>query len=230
MFRSLANFFRGSDWTDEIVARFDEMLELAEQNFHLCADRLVDGSDPERIRDELYARDREINARERDIRRRIIAHLAASPSEHEIPMAFILTTLVKDAERIGDYVKNLFEVMSIDGSTSFERAVYDPHYDGIRTQVKDLFTRVRTAFRNSDKEAAHSAITESRETMRRCEEEIRKIAKGNHPTPIAVALVLTGRHYKRILAHLTNIATSVVMPADRIDYYDEPTRPSGYQS
>jgi phosphate uptake regulator len=44
--------------------------------------------------------------------------------------------------------------------------------------------------------------------------------------PVAVALVLTGRHYKRILAHLTNIATAVVMPADRIDYYDEPQRPA----
>ena len=49
-----------------------------------------------------------------------------------------------------------------------------------------------------------------------------KIAHGEHPTPVAVALVLTGRFYKRILGHLTNIATSVVVPADRVDYYDEP--------
>jgi phosphate uptake regulator len=226
MFRSLANFFRGHDWTDEVVAAFDEMLELAEQNFRLCADLLVEGEDIDRVRDELYARDREINARERDIRRRIIAHLAASPSEHEIPTAFILTTLVKDAERIGDYVKNLFEVMHVDGTKSFERSVYDPHYDGIRTRVKGLFGRVRKAFRDSDKETARAAITEAREQMRRCEEEIRRIAASNLPVPVAVALVLTGRHYKRILAHLTNIATAVVMPADRIDYYDEPQRPA----
>ena len=45
MFRSLANFFRGDDWPDGIVARFDEMLELAEQNFRLCADQLVEGSE-----------------------------------------------------------------------------------------------------------------------------------------------------------------------------------------
>ena len=49
-----------------------------------------------------------------------------------------------------------------------------------------------------------------------------KIARGDHPTSVAVALVLTGRFYKRILGHLANIATSVVVPADRVDYYDEP--------
>lgn len=222
MFRSLANFFRGDDWTDGIVARFDEMLELAEMNFSLCADKLFEGEHVEKIRDELYARDREINSRERAIRRRIIAHLAASPSEHEIPTAFILTTLVKDAERIGDYVKNLFEVMYHDGKTAYARDEYDAHFDGIRTRLRKLFAQVRQAFRYSDKTAAHEAIATARETMRRCEEEIQKIARGSHSTPVAVALVLTGRHYKRLLGHLTNIATSVVMPADRVDYYDEP--------
>ena len=38
MLKSLANFFRGVDWTDEIVQRFDGMLALAEENFILCAD------------------------------------------------------------------------------------------------------------------------------------------------------------------------------------------------
>lgn len=225
MLRSLAQFFRGGDWTKEVVERFDEMLALAEANFELCADHLVEASDLEKIRDEIYARDREINARERNIRRRLISHLAASPSEHEIPTAFVLTNLVKDAERIGDYVKNLYEIHEfhqMHGAESFSRTVYDPHYDGIRTRVKDLFAKVRHAYRVSDATEARAAIADGRETMRRCEEEIRKIAAGTHSVPDAVALVLAGRHYKRILAHLVNIATAVVMPADKIDFYDEP--------
>jgi phosphate uptake regulator len=222
MFKSLANFFRGVDWTDEVVEQFDGMLDLAERNFLLCADRMVGEEDIRSIRDELYRRDRKINSRERRLRRLIIAHLAASPSEHEIPTAFILTTLVKDAERIGDYVKNLYEVHEIHGDGGFDRSVYDRYYDGIRTRLKELFPAVRGAFRASDADAAHAAIGEGRETMRRCEEAIRKIAAGDHPVPEAVALVLTGRHYKRILAHLVNIATAVVVPADRLDFYDEP--------
>ena len=144
MLRSLAQFFRGGDWTKEVVEQFDEMLALAEANFKLCADHLVEASDIEKIRNEIYSRDREINARERRIRRRLISHLAASPSEHEIPTAFILTTLVKDAERIGDYVKNLYEVHTIHGESGFDRAAYDRYYDGVRTRLRVLFTKVRT--------------------------------------------------------------------------------------
>ena len=47
MLRSLAQFFRGGDWTKDIVERFDEMLALAEENFRLCADHLVEASDIE---------------------------------------------------------------------------------------------------------------------------------------------------------------------------------------
>jgi phosphate uptake regulator len=224
MLESLAHFFRGGDWTKDIVESFDEMLALAEKNFLLCADHVVEAEDIDRIRDELYARDREINRRERNLRRRLISHLAASPSEHEIPTAFVLTNAIKDAERIGDYVKNLYEVHQFHGETGFARRVYDPYYDGIRTTVKDLFRRVRHAYRESDTEDARAAIQDGRRTMRRCEEEIRRIARGPHSVPEAVALVLAGRHYKRILAHLVNIATAVVMPADQVDYYDEPDR------
>ena len=37
-----------------------------------------------------------------------------------------------------------------------------------------------------------------------------------------VCLVLICRFYKRIAAHLSNIATSVVMPVDFMDFFDEP--------
>ena len=220
MFKSLVSFLSGHDWTREIIGSFDSMLELAEKNFIICTDLLVDPADAEHIRDELYARDREINDRERRIRRRIITHIAASPSEHEIPTAFVLTSLVKDAERIGDYVKNLYEVHRIH-TAAIERETYDRYYDGIRTTIKGLFADVRRAFREGDSVAARSAIDTGRETMRRCEEEIRQIAATEQSVPVAVALVLIGRHLKRIVAHLVNIATAVVVPADRIDYYDE---------
>lgn len=220
MLEILREFFRREDWGKKVVDSFDVMLGLAEENFRLCVDRLVERDDIEQIRHEIYERDREINAMERDIRRRIITHLAASPAEHDIPIAFVLTSLVKDAERLGDYVKNLYEVHHVYGA-SFDRSLYDPYFDGIRTSAKRLFGSVRRAFRETDEAAAHKVIEEAREMMRRCEQAIHDIAQGTHTVPEAVALVLVARHYKRILAHLVNIATSVVVPADKLDYYDE---------
>ena len=37
----------------------------------------------------------------------------------------------------------------------------------------------------------------------------------------AVCMVLMLRFYKRLVAHMSNIASTVVMPVDMIDYYDE---------
>jgi len=41
------------------------------------------------------------------------------------------------------------------------------------------------------------------------------------PVNQAVCIALTARHLKRIVAHLVNIATSVILPLSDLDYYDE---------
>src|SRR3990170_1548449 len=47
--------------------------------------------------------------------------------------------------------------------------------------------------------------------------DIRKTDKGVNKAERAVLY----RYFKRITAHLMNILTSLVMPIDRLDYYDE---------
>ena len=41
------------------------------------------------------------------------------------------------------------------------------------------------------------------------------------PTRDAVLMALLARYLKRLCLHLANIATSVVMPLHRLDYFDE---------
>jgi hypothetical protein len=38
---------------------------------------------------------------------------------------------------------------------------------------------------------------------------------------VAVCFALAARHFKRIVAHLVNLATSVVLPYSDLDYFDE---------
>jgi len=40
-------------------------------------------------------------------------------------------------------------------------------------------------------------------------------------TQNAVCLVLALRFFKRLVAHMSNICSTVVMPVDMIDFYDE---------
>jgi hypothetical protein len=45
--------------------------------------------------------------------------------------------------------------------------------------------------------------------------------RSDGPTQDAVARALLCRYLKRITAHLMNVITSLVMPIERLDYYDE---------
>jgi hypothetical protein len=47
------------------------------------------------------------------------------------------------------------------------------------------------------------------------------LVRGEDQQPDAVARALALRYFKRIVAHLTNVLSAVVMPIDRLDYFDE---------
>ncbi len=43
----------------------------------------------------------------------------------------------------------------------------------------------------------------------------------DRPSNVGVPRALLARHFKRMTAHLMNVLTAVVMPVDRLDYWDE---------
>ncbi len=58
-------------------------------------------------RTTLYKTDIVVNKMERSIRKRIIGHLTVTGTAAVLPYCLLLMSLVKDAERIGDYAKNI---------------------------------------------------------------------------------------------------------------------------
>ncbi|MDH3592475.1 MAG: hypothetical protein OER88_11380, partial [Planctomycetota bacterium] len=55
----------------------------------------------------------------------------------------------------------------------------------------------------------------------RCDAQVLKLLGATPETTQPAATVLCYRYYKRVLGHLLNIVTSIVVPIDRLDYYDE---------
>jgi phosphate uptake regulator len=49
----------------------------------------------------------------------------------------------------------------------------------------------------------------------------KELAKSEMSVNEAVCFTLIARYFKRIVAHLVNIATSVVLPLSDLDYFDE---------
>ena len=220
-FRSIIDLFKQDNWTNDLVETVNEMLELAASMFDYAAGVTVDGqpdTDPQAL---LYDRDRRINMLERKIRRRVISRLSMRRVQAEVPTALIFMNVVKDGERLGDYIKNLHEIGDMmppqPDRDLYRRWLADP-----TAKIEGLFTTTRRAFSESDEELAGKVIQQAKAEGRAYEKMIREITTSDLATIDAVCLVLHLRFYKRLVAHMSNIATTVVMPVDLIDYYDEP--------
>jgi phosphate uptake regulator len=220
-FRSILDIFREDNWSNDLVERVTKMLDLGDKMFGYTIGVIVEGeadSDPQK---KLYDRDKKINKLERKIRRRVVSRLSVVGNEADIPSALIFTNVVKDAERIGDYIKNLHEVADMMPADP-DRDLYRRWLAGPAATITELFVQTRQAFADSDEEAAGKVIKTAKAEGRAHEDMIREITTSDIATHDAVCLVLILRFFKRVVAHMANIATTVVMPIDMIDFYDEP--------
>jgi phosphate transport system protein len=177
-----------------------------------------DGHD-EALIQRVYDRDIEINKAERQVRKQLVEHLAFLPGS-EVPTCLVLMSVVKDAERIGDYCKNILDIARLTG----EPLGRDDCADEFRAIIRELdesFEPVAKSFEESDRELGHATVRKTRALAKRAEMVIDRLLEEDPPRRRAVAYALLARYLKRISAHLANIATSTVMPLHKLDFFDE---------
>ena len=102
-----------------------------------------------------------------------------------------------------------------------DKEKYKKLFNNIEGEISELFIDTKEAFMESDEKKAAKSWEYKREITRRCDEIIEKLAKSDLSVNEAVCFTLLARHFKRIAAHLTNIATSVILPITDLDYFDE---------
>ena len=129
-----------------------------------------------------------------------------------------MTSTIIDVERIGDYAKNLFE----QAERYHQPFPDEPHFNEVKKIAEDIlemFGDTATALREAQVPLAKHIMDGHRRIGRRCEEEIVRIMQSETLTlHDAVILALAARFLKRISAHLSNLASSVVNPFDRIGF------------
>jgi phosphate uptake regulator len=84
-----------------------------------------------------------------------------------------------------------------------------------------LFGKTRQALATSDVSLGHDIIFEERTIGKRCDALIERFTREDLSAARAVPWALLVRHIKRIGAHLGNLASSLVMPLHKLDYFDE---------
>jgi len=220
MFRELLDAWRSKDILNQMYDELIQMLDDAAWMFRNVCDVLFDDKAAAELGDDLYQHDIRVNQTERRIRKQLVQHLTIAPSGAHVPPCLILMSVVKDAERIGDYCKNLFEIERLNRGPLTGNS-----YVGVfRTMAEDIlktFEKTRKAFADADSDLGHEIIEHQIELNHQCDELIERLANDNVPCRQAVAYALAARHLKRVSAHLGNIASSVVMPIHKIDYFDE---------
>ena len=204
-----------SPLVEHAFADVGAMLRQSAQMLDLALAALLDNAPLEA---DLDAMDDRIDEGERMVRRSILEHLAFDPRSDLLP-SLILVSMVQDAERIGDFARGLAELIPLAKSPRS-----GPFAEGLRAiagEIRPLFALCEEAFRDDDAEKARLVTSRHREIKQQLRQLTREIAESDLTADMAVVYSAAARSLRRVSAHLSNIASSVSQPYDRIRHGDE---------
>lgn len=219
MWKDILTLFKGGGLCEEA---FDEALLMLQTSAGMYKDSIRAMHDKGTLVDDIYERDRQINRYERSVRRKIVTHMSIS-TKPDINMGLVLTAIVIDIERIGDYTKNILE-LAVGLDEPFDGLELDEDVRLIESMVDSMFADIVPALRESDEDRARGIMEAHTRVAAMVENDIlllrdSKVLTGRSGHAVTVALHL--RFLKRVSAHLKNVATSVVNPYHRIGFREK---------
>jgi len=204
-----------------IFRQFGQMLEDGRHVFDAACNAFVGGTDPAVVGRDLFATDKRINRSEQAIRRELVVHVAVSQTV-DFPLCFALMSLVKDAERIGDYAKNIFD-LAVE-CRDFPGDPMAPDIVEVKDKVSRMLAKMRSLYESQDIDKANAFLVEADAILEHCYAQVTRLLGESSLSGQPVAAALMYRYTKRVMAHSMNVVTSIVMPVDKLDYFDEDKR------
>lgn len=213
-------FFRagGEDLSESVGRTLRTMLDDDRHAFDAAASALLAGASPDVVGPDLLATDARVNRAERNVRRELVVHAGVSGLD-EMPAMLAYMSIVKDIERIGDYAKNIFDLAA--AGVDLSEAPDRDDLVAIRDRVSLMIAEVSMVLSEREEDRAWELSAEGDEMLDDFDERVEVMIKTDEPGHYAVPRALYFRHCKRIVAHLLNVLSSIVMPLDQIDYFDE---------
>ncbi len=214
-------FFRGSSDSEleAIEQKIRQMIVDGRHTFDAATDALLAGADPAVVGEDIRATDRRINEAEREVRRQLVVHVGVHGAKADLPMVLASMSVAKDAERVGDHAKNIWDIANAVG-----RLQAGDHREQIladRRWVSEFIAEAARTFSSRDEEGARRLIAEGDTKLDEFDEHVLEQINADTTPSQAVPQALYYRYCKRITAHLMNILTSLILPIDQLDYYDE---------
>ena len=208
-----------SDLLDSIDAKLSEMLTNSMHVYDISMNCLLGDTNLETVREDLYSTDKQINELHREVRREMIIHSAVNSRNLDIPLLLSYMTMSKDIERIGDYCKNLFEIAET--GNSFAKGDDLDTYMELKNDIGKLIVYLQSCLNIDDESKVQDLITLGSSLNNDLDEKITALLEDKEKIQYPVATTLFYRYLKRIVSHIVNAATAIIMPTDQIDYLDE---------
>ncbi|MBT3228309.1 MAG: hypothetical protein HOD43_12590 [Candidatus Marinimicrobia bacterium] len=218
MWKEIRNLWTSDNLLNEAWDLTYEAINIDAEMFNDATDALW-GDNRKKIQKLIFKKDKLINKYERDIRRKVITHLTVQGNE-SIAAGLVLSTVIVDVERIGDYIKNIVDLTEMHPAV-LEGKNSKIKLQGIESSIKTMFKKAPECIESGDEDVALDIYSKTKEIGRTCDKNIKMLIETNEEnlnTSIVAVLVLYFRYLKRINAHLRNIISSVINPYDRIGF------------
>ena len=221
MFKQIFNLFKSDSLYQQALEECYEMLDIDLEMFQESINVLRNKDDSESSFD-IAKTDVKINKFERSVRRKVMTHLAVSGNE-DLGSGLILTSVVIDIERIGDYTKNIYDLSKF-YSKRLNGAELEKDLKEVEDNVIDLFQSSIKAFKDQDITLARQLMKDYKENISKQSDKITNdiiSGKMNIEADTATAIAMYSRYLKRIAGHSRNLISSIVNPFERIGYKEQ---------
>ena len=218
MYKKFLELFGKENLLDQAIETTIKML-VTDREMYLASVESLRQHDDAKLPFDIYEKDKEINKYEREVRRNVLTHLTVSGTHNIVP-GLVLVSIVIDVERIGDYTKNITELATAH-SKKLLGGIYENDLAEIEKIVKERFDKITDVIVNMDIPKAKSMMEDHRNISSKCDQIMQDIINEKDKSlgpGDATVLALYFRYLKRIAAHLTNIASSIVNPFPRIGF------------
>lgn len=210
--------FRDEDQLDHIEQQLVAMLASCQDAYRLATSATFGEADVGNAGEQLLALDKDINKMERAIRRELLVHGTVRGAEVDQGLMLTYMSLAKDIERIGDKCKDIWELADMGANLSAGEGVDELQRH--RAHVADLIKQTTDAFADEDAGRVHELIPGIHDDGDRFDSYVAKFVMSDLPAREAAPRALFYRYIKRLSKHLSNVLSSIVMPVDRLDFYN----------
>lgn len=218
MLRELIALLRGSDPLREMQNELVGMIANGQRMLEMTWKEIASGQVRKHARDEIEGIDVKVNRSERWIRRRIAEHIVVNPSS-DMLTCLALMSIVKDAERLGDYCKDILDAAELDVQRLSDNPCFCD-FDDIYRRIHQLLNTLQQTLQEADRSLAEEVMLKERNIRVECDALLARLVSTCEPGSTGIRLALISRYLRRTAGHASNVASSLVMPLHKLDYHD----------